>query len=530
LVVGLAAEHFVIQQGDGIPPTPIASRFDKIQSMEPEHLDVLIVGAGLSGIGAGCHLQADRPGTTFAILEARGESGGTWDLFRYPGIRSDSDMFTLGYSFRPWNEAKAIADGPSILRYIRDTAREHGVEERIRYHRRVVHAAWSSEEARWTVEVERTDTGETERLTCGFLFGCTGYYRYDEGYTPRFEGIERFAGAIVHPQHWPADLDYAGKRVVVIGSGATAVTLVPAMAQRAAHVTMLQRSPSYVLSLPARDPFADLLRRALPARYAYPIVRWKNVTLATLFFQLSRRAPGVVKRLLRRGLERQLPPGYDIDTHFTPSYEPWDQRVCLVPDGDLFEAIGSGAASVVTDRIETFTERGLRLASGAELEADVIVTATGLNLLLLGGIALAVDGEEVDLSQTVGYKGMMFSGVPNFALTLGYTNASWTLKGDLCAEYVCRLLNHMDAHGYRACTPRRPDPSLPTQPFIDLVSGYVLRSIDQLPKQGARTPWRLHQNYARDILMLRRGPLEDEAIEFSGARSPAAEPAQPVPA
>lgn len=495
--------------------------------MPLEHMDVLIIGAGLSGIGAACHLQADSPGKTYAILEARETSGGTWDLFRYPGIRSDSDMFTLGYSFKPWEEAKAIADGPSILSYIRDTARDHGVEQRIRYGHRVVRAEWSSAESRWTVEAERADGGETVRLTCSFLFGCTGYYRYDEGYTPAFEGTDRFAGEIVHPQHWPDDLDYDGKRVVVVGSGATAVTLVPAMAPRAAHVTMLQRSPSYVLSLPARDPIADVLRRLLPAKLAYPIVRWKNVALSTLVFQLSRRAPRFVKRVIRKSVARQLPPDYAVDTHFKPRYDPWDQRLCLVPDGDLFRTIRKGAASVVTDGIESFTEKGLKLTSGAELEADVIVTATGLNLLLVGGMSIAVDGREIDLAQTVGYKGMMFSGVPNMAVTIGYTNASWTLKGDLAAEYVCRLINHMDAHGYRQVTPRAPDPSQPTEPFIDLASGYVLRSIDKLPKQGSTTPWRLHQNYARDIVMLRYGSLEDDAIDFSRAATPVA-PAEPL--
>ncbi len=488
--------------------------------MELEHLDVLIVGAGLSGIGAACHLRADCPGKSFAIVEARPSSGGTWDLFRYPGIRSDSDMFTLGYAFRPWREPKAIADGPSILRYIRDTAHEHGVDRAIRYNRRVVHANWSTPEARWTVEIEHTDSGEREQLTCGFLFANTGYYRYDEGYTPDLEGAERFEGRIVHPQHWPEDLDCADKHVVVIGSGATAVTLVPALAGEAAHVTMLQRSPSYVLSLPASDPLADALRRTLPAKIAYPIVRWKNVMLATLVFKLSRRAPRVMKGLLRRGVARRLPPGYDVDTHFRPRYQPWDQRLCLVPDGDLFAALSDGSASVVTDRIDTFTETGLRLESGAELQADVIVTATGLNLLILGGMTIAVDGDEIDPAQTVGYKGMMLSGVPNLALTLGYTNASWTLKGDLVAGYVCRLLKHMDELGSRQCTPRAPDPSLRRDPFLDLASGYVLRSIDSLPKQGPRAPWRLHQNYPRDVLMLRYGALDDEAIEFS--RDPAA--------
>lgn len=483
-----------------------------------EDLDVLIVGAGLSGIGAARRLQEQCPGKTFAILEARDAIGGTWDLFRYPGIRSDSDMYTLGYASRPWEQAQAIADGPAIRSYIRDTARETGIDRRVRHGHRVVGADWSSETARWTVEVERAGSDERVHMTCAFLFACTGYYRYDEGYAPAFEGSDRFEGEIVHPQLWPEDLDYEGKRVIVIGSGATAVTLVPAMAGRAAHVTMLQRSPSYVLSLPAEDPIARFLRRRLPKRAAYSLIRWKNVVITQLFFQLSRRAPNLVRRLIRRGVERRLPPGYDVDKHFEPRYDPWDQRVCLVPDGDLFAALSRGDASIVTDEIETFTERGLRLASGAELDADQIVTATGLNLLTLGGMQLSVDGREIDASETFAYKGLMLSGVPNLALALGYTNASWTLKCDLVAEYVCRLLNHMDEHGYRQCTPLSPGPEVPTEPIIDLTAGYVLRSIDELPRQGARTPWRLHQNYPLDILMLRHGKLEDEGIEFAGAQ------------
>ncbi len=482
-----------------------------------EHVDVLIVGAGLSGIGAGHHLQANCPGKSYAILEAREAIGGTWDLFRYPGIRSDSDMYTLGYSFRPWKDAQAIADGPAILEYVRDTARDGGIDRRIRFNHRVVNAEWSSADARWSVEAERSDTGETVRLTCGFLFMCTGYYRYDEGYAPDFAGTERFAGPIVHPQHWSGDLDYTGKRVVVIGSGATAVTLVPALAERAEHVTMLQRSPSYIVSLPGRDPVADLLRDRLPAKLAYSLLRWKNVTVTTLFYQLSRRFPRLVKALIRKGVESRLPPGHDVDPHFTPRYDPWDQRVCLVPDDDLFDALRSGRASIVTDEIETFTERGVRLASGAELEADLIVTATGLNMLALGGTRLAVDGREVELSETLGYKGMMLSDVPNMAVVIGYTNASWTLKCDLTCQYICRLLNHMDEHGYRQCTPRNRDPSLPTRPFVDLKSGYVQRSIDQFPRQGLTAPWRLYQNYLRDTIMLRFGPLEDDAMEL---RSP----------
>ncbi len=492
-----------------------------------EHFDVLIVGAGLSGIGAGVHLQRDCPGRSYAILEARERIGGTWDLFRYPGIRSDSDMYTLGYSFKPWEETKAIAEGESILGYIEQTAREHRIDERIRFNHRAVRSEWSSAEARWTVEAERGDTGETVRLTCGFLLMCSGYYRYDEGYTPELPGAERFAGQIVHPQHWSEEIDYADKRVVVIGSGATAITLVPAMAGSAAHVTMLQRSPSYVVSLPAEDRIANALRGKLPAKTAYEIVRWKNVLRTMASFQLARRWPSAMKSLLRKGLERQLPPGYDIDTHFKPRYDPWDQRLCLVPDGDLFKAIGSGRASVVTDHIESFTERGIRLASGAELEADLVVTATGLNLVIFGGMEIAVDGREVDPAQTMSYKGMLLSDVPNLALTVGYTNASWTLKCDLTCEYVCRLLNHMAAHGYDVCTARR-DPTVGELPFIDFSSGYILRAIEQFPKQGARAPWRLYQNYALDILSLKRGAIEDNALEFSRAGSPTVELAEPI--
>jgi cation diffusion facilitator CzcD-associated flavoprotein CzcO len=485
----------------------------------PEHLDVLIVGAGLSGIGAGCQLETKCPGKTYAVLEAREDSGGTWDLFRYPGIRSDSDMFTLGYAFRPWTEAKSIADGPAILKYVRETAAAYGVEEKIRYRHRVVRADWSSADARWTVEVERGDDEEAVTLTCGFLHMCSGYYRYDAGYTPEFEGTERFAGRIVHPQHWPEDLDYAGKRVVVIGSGATAVTLVPAMSESAAHVTMLQRSPSYVAALPAEDPIAKLVRRVLPTKAAYSVVRWKNVLITMVFFQLCRRRPDRMRAFLRKGVARRLPAGYEIDTHFKPTYNPWDQRMCLVPDGDLFEVLGSGRASVVTDRIETFTEKGLRLESGAELEADLIVTATGLNMRLLGGVELAVDGRRVEPAKTLSYKGLMLTGVPNMAFSIGYTNASWTLKCDLTCDYVCRVLNHMDERGYDRCVPECRDASVAEEPIIDFTSGYVLRVLDQLPKQGSKRPWRLHQNYPLDLRDLRYGPIEDGALRFSASGS-----------
>jgi cation diffusion facilitator CzcD-associated flavoprotein CzcO len=486
-------------------------------SQEREHVNVLIIGAGLAGIGAAVHLQQGCPGKSYAILESRAAIGGTWDLFRYPGIRSDSDMFTLGYSFKPWLGKKSIADGESILDYIKETAEEYGVEERIRFGHKVVSADWSSAEARWTVRAERD--GEPVELTCDFLYGCTGYYRYDEGFSPAFEGTERFGGRIVHPQHWPEDLDYAGKRVVVIGSGATAVTLVPALAEQAGHVTMLQRSPTYVISRPAVDPIARVLRRLLPQKPAYAAIRWKNVVLMLASYKASRRWPGAIRRIVRRGAQAQLPEGYDVDTHFKPRYNPWDERLCVIPGGDLFKAIGSGRAEIVTDHIETFTEKGIRLQSGRELEADVVVTATGLNLLVLGGMQILIDGKEKQISETVGYKGMMFSGIPNLALALGYTNASFTLKTDLVGDYICRLLKYMDARGYRIATPRAPGPSVETEPFIDLKSGYVLRSLDQLPKQATTHPWRLHQNYAQDIRLLKKGPIDDE-IDFS--RGPAA--------
>ena len=486
--------------------------------MSHEHVNVLVVGAGISGICAGYYLQDRCPGKTYAILEARGSLGGTWDLFRYPGIRSDSDMYTLGFRFRPWPDAKAIADGPAILEYLRETAAMYGIDRRIRYHHTVVSADWSSGDARWTVEAERTDTGERVAITCDFLYVCSGYYSYDEPYMPHFEGSERFRGPIVHPQHWSDDVDYDGKRVVVIGSGATAVTLVPAMAERAEHVTMLQRSPSYVVSRPGEDPIARWLRRYLPQRAVYPLVRWKNVLLTMLSFQLSRRRPEVAKKLIRKGVEMHLPADYPIDPHFTPRYNPWDQRLCLVPDADLFDAIRSGRASIVTDRVERFTETGIELASGAELEADLIVPATGLNLVAVGGISYSLDGDPIRLPDHVAYKGMMLSDVPNLAYAVGYTNASWTLKCELTAEYVVRVLNHMDEHGHAAATPRIRDESIQREPIIDFSSGYVQRRIKEFPTQGARTPWRLHQNYALDLVSLRFGRVDDGTLEFSGYR------------
>jgi monooxygenase len=478
-----------------------------------EHFDVLIVGAGLSGVGAAAHLRMECPEKSFAILEGRAALGGTWDLFRYPGIRSDSDMYTLGYRFRPWRDPKAIADGPAILKYIRETATEFALDEKIRYNHRVRHAAWSSDEARWTVEAEAGAEKSIVRYTCGFLYLCTGYYDYESGYTPEWSGMDSFRGRIVHPQKWTDDIDYAGKRVVVIGSGATAVTLVPAMAERAGHVTMLQRSPTYVVSRPAEDKIANWLRRYLPARAAYALTRWKNVLLGMFFYKLARSRPAIMKRLIAKGVRRQLGEDYDLK-HFTPQYNPWDQRLCLVPDSDLFRAINEGKASIVTDQIETFTETGLKLKSGAQLDADIIVTATGLVLKLMAGLQLEVDGAPVEMSKTMAYKGMMYSDVPNLASAFGYTNASWTLKCDLTAEYVCRLLKYMDRHGYASCTPRVNDPSVEPEPVLDFTSGYVQRALDTLPRQGSKTPWRLHQNYVKDLSMLRYGRVDDGTMEF----------------
>ncbi|HYG27315.1 MAG TPA: NAD(P)/FAD-dependent oxidoreductase [Caulobacteraceae bacterium] len=481
--------------------------------MASEHFDVLIVGAGLSGIGAGYHLQTSAPDRSYVILEGREAIGGTWDIFRYPGIRSDSDMYTLGYAFKPWKEAKAIADGPSILNYVRETAAENGIDRRIRYGHQVKRASWSTRDAAWTVEAEHA--GKTVRITCNFLFLCGGYYSYEGGYTPELPGAERFRGKIVHPQKWPEDLDYRGKKVVVIGSGATAVTLVPAMSGEAGHVTMLQRSPTYVVSRPARDPIADWLRARLPAKAAYWLVRWKNVLLTMYFFRVARKQPAKVKARLLSWVREALGPDFDVEKHFTPTYNPWDQRLCLVPDNDLFDALKSGKASVVTDHIETFTETGIRLKSGQELEADIVVTATGLVLQPMNGLELSVDGKRMEPSERVAYRGMMYSDVPNLASVFGYTNASWTLKADLTCEYVCRLLNHMRRTGMRQATPRLDDPNMERRPWLDFTSGYVQRAIDRFPRQGSKLPWMLHQNYLKDIKLLRRAPIEDGVLEFS---------------
>ncbi|ACR32068.1 flavin-containing monooxygenase [Burkholderia glumae] len=495
--------------------------------------DVLIVGAGLSGIGAAHHLRQRCPWASFAILESRATLGGTWDLFRYPGVRSDSDMFTLGYSFRPWHSDQAIAEGGTILDYIRDTAREADIERTIRFHHRVTAANWDSATARWQVEVLRGDGTDGQprqalRFTCRFLYMCSGYYDYEQGHAPSWPGMESFRGRIVHPQHWPRDLDYAGKRVVVIGSGATAVTLVPSMAREAAHVTMLQRSPTYIVSMPARDKLAARLRRWLPAGLAHRLVRVRNVLLTMSVYRFARRRPEAAKRFILRAASRQLGPEFDVAKHLTPRYAPWDQRLCLVPNGDLFKAIRAGDASIATDEIERFTPEGLLLKSGRTLEADLVVSATGLKVRMLGGATLSVDGCPVEFGEAVSYKGMMASGVPNLATSFGYINASWTLKAELIALYVCRLLNHMRAHGYDSCTPTLDDAAMPLAPAVELSSGYIQRAAALLPKQGPRNPWKSHQNYARDLALLRFGSLVDGAMRFARRPAQAGQAAAPA--
>jgi monooxygenase len=478
------------------------------------HVDVMIVGAGLSGIGVAYHLQKHCPRKSFAILEARDALGGTWDLFRYPGVRSDSDMHTLGYRFRPWRGEKSIADGPSILSYLRETAQTYGIDREIRFGHRLTRASWSSADALWTLDVAGPD-GNALQFTCRFLQMCSGYYDYAGGYMPGWPGMERFGGTIVHPQAWPENFNYSDKRVVVVGSGATAVTLVPAMAEQAAHVTMLQRSPTYIVSRPAKDAIANWLYRRLPEAIAHTLARWKNIALQMYFYNIARRKPDGARREIMRLAKAELPPNIDVTKHFNPRYNPWDQRLCLVPDGDLFASIRAGKASVVTDEIDAFTEKGIKLRSGEELPADIIVTATGLKMKMVGGAQIAVDGAVVDLSKTMNYKGMMFSDVPNFACTFGYTNASWTLKSDLTAEYLCRILNYMAHGGYDICTPHNSDASVSEDPTLPLNSGYVQRAKDILPKQGTKAPWRLYQNYVRDMLVLRFGSVNDGSMSFT---------------
>lgn len=492
----------------------------------PDHVDILIIGAGLSGIGAAVTLGQSFPGRSMAILEARESLGGTWDLFRYPGVRSDSDMLTLGYAFRPWREASALASGPEILDYIRDTARERGVDRLIRYGHRAVEADVDSGTGRWTVTVERD--GRPATLTAGFLYVCAGYYRYDAGYTPDFPGAADFGGRLVHPQQWPEDLDVDGRRVVVIGSGATAVTLVPALAKLGADVTMLQRTPTWIFSLPSKDRTAVRLRGRLPGPVVEPLLRWRNVMIQMASYQLSRRRPEVMKKQLLTAVTRKLPQDYDVDTHFLPPYNPWDQRLCAVPDGDLFRAIRDGKAEVVTDTIDRFTAEGIRLASGRTLPADVVVTATGLRLQLLGGMTLRVDGETVDPAQRLTYRGAMLDGVPNLALAIGYTNASWTLKIDLVNRFLVRVLGRMERRHADVVTPVAPDvPAASRRPLLDLDSGYINRSLDVLPRQGPKAPWRINQNYLLDLAMFRFGRVTGRGLRFGrapGGSRPAEQP------
>ncbi|MCK7547848.1 flavin-containing monooxygenase [Marinobacter koreensis] len=491
--------------------------------MSQHHLDVLIIGAGVSGIGMACHLKRECPGKSFAILERRQSLGGTWDLFRYPGIRSDSDMFTFGYNFRPWTGGKVLADGASIKNYVRETARENNVDRHIRYGLKVITADWSSADKRWTVVAEEESTGEQQTFTTEFLIGCTGYYNYDHGYKPDFPGESDFKGQVVHPQHWPEDLDYAGKKVVVIGSGATAITLVPTMAEKAAHVTMLQRSPTYLMPLPSTDKVTLGLQKVLPEKLAYRLTRARNISISRLLYQRSRKSPKAMRRLFLSIIRRQLDGKADM-RHFTPDYNPWDQRLCVVKDGDLFDVIKSGKASIATDHIERFTEKGIRLKSGETLEADIIIPATGLEIQMLGGIKPRVDGEPVVMRDKIIYKNVMVEGIPNAAMIFGYTNISWTLKVDIAAEYLCRLLNLMDKRGYHSVVARDTENSRGEDTILgSLNSGYIKRADDRLPRQGTHGPWKSTQNYLEDVKTLRFEPIEDGYLEFDGKPSRASE-------
>ncbi|WP_138436093.1 flavin-containing monooxygenase [Marinobacter shengliensis] len=492
--------------------------------MGKQHYDVLIIGAGVSGIGMACHLKRECPGKRFAILERRQSLGGTWDLFRYPGIRSDSDMFTFGYNFRPWTGGKVLADGASIKQYVADTAREHDVERNIRYGVAVKTADWSSEEKCWNLTAVNEKTGEAETYTASFLVGCTGYYNYDQGYKPDFPGEQDFKGQVVHPQHWPENLDYTGKKVVVIGSGATAITLVPTMAEKAAHVTMLQRSPTYLMPLPSTDKVTLALQKVLPEKAAYRLTRARNISISRLLYERSRKSPKAMRRLFLSVIKRQLKGKADM-RHFTPDYNPWDQRLCVVKDGDLFDAIKAGTASIKTDHIERFTDTGIRLKSGEELEADIIIPATGLDIQMLGGIQPTVDGQGVVLKEKVIYKNVMVEGMPNAAMIFGYTNISWTLKADIASEYLCRLINHMDRKGYQVVVPRDTENSLGNDTILgSLDAGYIKRAEDRLPRQGTHGPWKASQNYLKDVKILRFEPIEDGYLEFDGRRSQQASP------
>jgi cation diffusion facilitator CzcD-associated flavoprotein CzcO len=513
----LPADHLIAKEAD--------LNTQQKSAADPEHLDVLIVGAGISGISTAYYLQTRCPQKSFTLLEGRDTIGGTWDLFRYPGVRADSDMHTLGYSFRPWQDPRVIADGPAILQYIRETAAAIGVDRLIRFHHRVQRATWSSAEARWTVEAVCGPAHKIVLFTCNFLCMCTGYYDYDQGYTPTWPGSAHFTGRVVHPQKWPEDLDYRERQVVVIGSGATAVTLVPVMAEQAAHVTMLQRSPTYIVARPSTGNGRRGMQRVLPPGLTARLARWQSILLGIYFYNLTRRRPAVAKRTLLRLVRQQLAADYDVETHFTPAYNPWDQRLCLAPDGDFFAAIRSGKASIVTDQIETFTETGIRLRSGHELAADLIVTATGLTMKIMSGVQLVVDGVAVDLTQALIYRGTMYRDIPNLASAFGYVNASWTLKCELIAQHICRLLNYMDRHAYTSCTPRLQDPSIARSPMMGLTSGYMQRAHETMPRQGTRSPWKMHQNYLRDLVSLRLSAVNDGTMEFGRCTDQSAQPA-----
>ena len=494
----------------------------------PDHLDVLIVGAGLSGIAAAHYVQTDCPWATYAVVEARDALGGTWDLFRYPGIRSDSDMYTLGYSFRPWDRPDAIAEGGDILDYLHETVADEGIDDHLHFGRRVVAADYSSSDARWTVTLER-GTGDRQTLTCGALFSCTGYYRYDRGHQPEFPGTDDFDGQLIDPQHWPEDLDYGDQKIVVIGSGATAVTLIPSLAEAAERVTMLQRSPSYVAALPRRNPLMRFLRAVLPVRWSGPATRWLSALLTQGSYRFCKRFPGAARRILQKGVAVQLPKGFDVEQHFSPAYDPWDQRLCLDPDGVLFRAIRRGRADVVTDTIDTFVAEGIRLASGEVLPADIVVSATGLELLFLGGMELTIDGDAVDPSEHLTYKGVMLEGVPNFGMAVGYTNASWTLKAELSCQVFCRILNHAHSTGQPSFVPRNTDPDISPEPMLGLSSGYIQRAADRFPRQGQHDPWRVHQSFWRDHRLIARSDPATDGIEFTGNQSrPTIVPSEPA--
>ena len=481
---------------------------------DKNHFDVVVVGAGISGIGAGCNLQKKCPNKSFVILEGRESFGGTWDLFRYPGIRSDSDMHTMGFRFKPWVDKRYIADGPSILNYLEETISENNLKDKIRYKHKVLSSSWSSSKSQWNLEVMNLDSENIESFSCSFLLLCGGYYNYDEGYSPHFENQEKFNGLIVHPQKWPEDLNYHNKKVVVIGSGATAVTIIPSMSEEVKHITMLQRSPTYYMAAPDKDMIGHFFRKIFPQRAAHFLTRWKNIFLGRYFYSRCVKNPEKVKKLLIDGVRAHLGDKYDIETHFTPKYNPWDQRLCFVPNADMFEAIKSGKASVITDHIDQFTEDGIKLKSGKELTADIVITATGLNLQFLNGIDLKVDNSKVNVAEKMSYKGRMFSDIPNLAASFGYTTASWTLGADLTSEYVCKLLNYMDKNGYDYCSPVVGDDVEEEGAYLNLSSGYITRALDKIPKQGSRSPWMSTQDYLTDIIEVRWGSIINDDLHF----------------